>query len=151
MREGETATHISMFSNSSRFLCLLRKAAARFLTRRASRLLRPETSGGIKSLVLMRSPAGRGFLAPRVRSGVDDGRLWGFWGDMVRVGVDCGDEGVVEVGERESGKSKSWWVGRQSWGCIGLSEWLKGKRWSSQERRWDMFGAGEGKEEMDSF
>lgn len=41
-----------MSSNSSRFRCLLRKAAARFLTRRASRLLKPETSGGTKSFVL---------------------------------------------------------------------------------------------------
>ena len=44
-----------MVSNSSRFLCRLRNAAARFLTSRASRLLRPETSGGTKSLVLIRS------------------------------------------------------------------------------------------------
>ena len=49
-----------MSSNSSRFLWRLRKAAARFLTSRASRLLRPETSGGTKSLVLMHA---RGFFA----------------------------------------------------------------------------------------
>lgn len=42
-----------MSSNSSRFRCLLRKAAARFLTKRASRLVSPVTSGGIKSFVLM--------------------------------------------------------------------------------------------------
>jgi hypothetical protein len=51
-----------MHSNSSRFRCRLRNAAARFFTSRASRLLRPVTSGGMKSLLLMRSPDERGFL-----------------------------------------------------------------------------------------
>ena len=55
-------SYISINSNSSRFRCLERKAAARFLTRRASRLVRPETSGGTKSLVLIRSATARGFL-----------------------------------------------------------------------------------------
>ena len=50
-----------MFSNSSRLRCRLRNAAARFLTRRASRLLRPVTSGGTKSFVLIVEP--RGFFA----------------------------------------------------------------------------------------
>ena len=50
-----------MFSNSSRLRCRLRNAAARFLTRRASRLLRPVTSGGTKSFTL--TALARGFFA----------------------------------------------------------------------------------------
>ena len=50
-----------MHSNSSRLRCRLRNAAARFFTRRASRLLRPVTSGGTKSFVLIVDP--RGFFA----------------------------------------------------------------------------------------
>ena len=61
---ARASTHISMFSNSSRFLCRLKNAAARFLTNRASRLLSPVTSGGTKSLVVTRSA--RGFLATLV-------------------------------------------------------------------------------------
>jgi hypothetical protein len=45
-------THASIASNSSRLRCLDKKAAALFLTRRASRLLSPVTSGGTQSLVL---------------------------------------------------------------------------------------------------
>ncbi len=44
-----------MASNSSRFRCRLRNAAALFFTSRASRFERPDTSGGTKSLVVMRS------------------------------------------------------------------------------------------------
>ena len=50
-----------MHSNSSLFRCRLRNAAARFFTRRASRLLNPETSGGTKSFVLIADA--RGFFA----------------------------------------------------------------------------------------
>lgn len=46
-------TYISMSSNSSRLRCRERNAAARFLTKRASRLFSPVTSGGTQSLVLM--------------------------------------------------------------------------------------------------
>lgn len=46
-------TYASSPSNSSRFLCLLKNAAALFLTNRASLLLKPDTSGGMKSLVEM--------------------------------------------------------------------------------------------------
>lgn len=56
-------TYISIVSNSSLFRCLLKKAAARFFTSLASRLLRPETSGGTKSLVETRSPTARFFTA----------------------------------------------------------------------------------------
>ena len=45
-------TYSSIASNSSRLRCLDKNAAARFFTRRASRLLSPVTSGGIQSLVL---------------------------------------------------------------------------------------------------
>ena len=66
-------THISMSSNSSRFRCLLRNAAARFLTSLASRLVRPVTSGGTKSFVLTHV---RGFLAVEgAAEGVADGRF----------------------------------------------------------------------------
>lgn len=46
-------THTSISSNSSRLRWRERKAAALFLTRRASRLLSPVTSGGTQSLVLI--------------------------------------------------------------------------------------------------
>jgi hypothetical protein len=50
--------------------CLDRKAAARFLTSRASRLDRPVTSGGTKSLVLIGPDgAARGFFAGRTGEG----------------------------------------------------------------------------------
>ena len=49
-------TYISIASNSSRFRWRLRNAAARFFTRRASRLVNPDTSGGTKSFVVIRSP-----------------------------------------------------------------------------------------------
>jgi len=52
---SSSATRISMASNSSRFRCRLRNAAALFFTSRASRFERPDTSGGTKSLVVMRS------------------------------------------------------------------------------------------------
>jgi len=60
---GMIGTYTSMHSNSSRLRCLLRKAAARFLTRRASRLLSPDTSGGTKSLLETRSPTARFLVA----------------------------------------------------------------------------------------
>ena len=75
-QEKRFETHTSMFSNSSRFLWRLRKAAALFFTRRASRLLSPVTSGGTKSLVLTRSPEARGFFVVVLdRCSGLDGRL----------------------------------------------------------------------------
>ena len=70
----EENTHISMFSNSSRFRCLLKNAAARFFTRRASRLLSPETSGGTKSFVLV---VARGFLLELAHGAVLEARFAG--------------------------------------------------------------------------
>ena len=110
-----------MCSNSSRFLCRLRNAAARFLTSRASRLLKPVTSGGTKSLLLIRSPEERVFLVtPRVGAAArfaaakpDEG-----WTDReTRVGLRLGEEGGEMEGEGDSelgGKSKTWCVGTQS-------------------------------------
>ena len=59
VKRGDRVTYISMVSNSSRLRCLLRKAAARFLTSLASRLLKPVTSGGTKSLLDTRSAVAR--------------------------------------------------------------------------------------------
>jgi hypothetical protein len=89
-------TDISMFSNSSRLRCLDRKAAARFLTSLASRLLRPDTSGGIKSLVVTRSDVGRGFLGIAEWCGGGEGRLSGVSGS--------GDDSE----DKEGDMSKSW-------------------------------------------
>lgn len=119
--EGDTMkerTYTSMHSNSSRLRCLLRKAAARFLTRRASRLLRPETSGGTKSLLEMRSPTARFFAA--LGAGLaerlvpqDEARSWSSAGSSSAGRARDGDrEGGVR-GRAASGKSKSWWVGTQ--------------------------------------
>lgn len=94
-----------MHSNSSRLRCLLRKAAARFLTNRASRLLNPVTSGGMKSLVVTRSP--RGFFVADAVVGPTEDRLDGttlpsdgagdpaaeneeVWCIGARCGSDCG-------------------------------------------------------------
>ena len=129
-----------MSSNSSRFRCLLRKAAARFLTRRASLLLRPVTSGGTKSLVLMHA---RGFFVEEdEETGAADGRLTeddeeplSLWRDASRPVGDVGDgvgalnmcmaawddmegesgeasELVVVAGEGGNWKSKSSRVGK---------------------------------------
>ena len=125
-----------MFSNSSRLRCLLRKAAARFLTSRASRLLSPVTSGGTKSFVLTRSPD-RAFLLVLPAGADTDGRLAGtttlsaedeassaaekvcwepgsdcgaLWGDD--SGVDPGLLICMGVGALPGMKSKTWWVGR---------------------------------------
>lgn len=100
-----------MHSNSSRFRCRLRKAAARFLTKRASRLLKPDTSGGIKSLLLMRSPMARGFLVTLGAGLAERLEETEIVGANERRSV--GDEGAGEGGAA-SGKSKTWWVGRQS-------------------------------------
>ena len=78
----EEDTHISMFSNSSRFRCLLRNAAARFFTRRASRLLSPETSGGTKSFVLV---VARGFLLELAHGAVLEARFAGT--EEARLGL----------------------------------------------------------------
>jgi hypothetical protein len=114
-----TITYTSMHSNSSRFRCRLRNAAARFFTSRASRLLKPETSGGIKSLLLIRSPTARGLLvtlgaglAERLK---EAGTAEGLIEIERRCGFGEGREGDGGVGGCEiSGKSKTWWVGRQS-------------------------------------
>lgn len=138
-RKKERETYISMSSNSSRFRCLLRKAAARFLTRRASLLLRPVTSGGTKSLVLMHA---RGFFvedeevgAADARFAEDDEELPSLWRDASRAVGDVGDgvgalnmciaawddmegesgdesELVVVAGEGGNWKSKSSRVGK---------------------------------------
>ena len=81
-RTAEEDTHISMFSNSSRFRCLLRNAAARFFTRRASRLLSPETSGGTKSFVLV---VARGFLLELAHGAVLEARFAGT--EEARLGL----------------------------------------------------------------
>lgn len=127
-----------MHSNSSRLRCLLRKAAARFLTNRASRLLNPVTSGGMKSFVVTRSP--RGFFVADAVVGPTEDRLDGTTlpsdgaGDPAaeneevycigaRCGSDCGgawgdeagvDAGLLICGARVSSglKSKTWCVGR---------------------------------------
>ena len=101
-------TDISMFSNSSRLRCLLRKAAARFFTRRASRLLRPVTSGGIKSLLETRSPtarflvAGGAGLAERLLPAAI--AVSAVAGSVVGASVGTGDSCLTS-------KSKTWWVG----------------------------------------
>ena len=103
-----------MFSNSSRLRCRLRNAAARFLTSRASRLLMPETSGGMKSLVAVRSP--RAFLE---LCGVQlderlDGTRFGLM-QMDRRG--CDSPSSLSSGEgADTGMSKTWLVGTQSSG-----------------------------------
>lgn len=109
-------TYTSMVSNSSRFLWRLRNAAARFFTNLASRLLRPETSGGMKSLVVMRSPAPRGLLET-----LGAGLCSRFDGAELLIDNErrsiCG-EGESDSGEGglwTSGKSNTWWVGRHSW------------------------------------
>ena len=101
-------TYTSMHSNSSRLRCLLRKAAARFFTRRASRLLKPDTSGGTKSLLLIRSPTER-FLG-RVGAGLAE-RLAPQ--DLMEVSDELVSEG--REGERDGGQdtwssgiSKTW-------------------------------------------
>jgi len=121
-------THISIVSNSSRFLCLLRNAAARFLTRRASRLLSPDTSGGIKSLVDVDA---RGFLLELALGAVLDARFAGTAArlglmEMLRRSRSCdswrsgdgdgdGDgDGECSTGNPPGGMSNSWCVGRQS-------------------------------------
>lgn len=112
-------TYTSMHSNSSRFRCLLRKAAARFFTKRASRLLRPETSGGMKSLLLIRSPTERCFfvtLGAGLAERLEDEEV--VEGAMEMDKRSClGDDSAGEGGESgwvASGKSKTWCVGRQS-------------------------------------
>jgi hypothetical protein len=102
-------TYTSINSNSSRFRCLERKAAARFLTRRASRLLRPETSGGTKSLVLMRSAIARGFFVT-LGAGLAASRFDAE--DVTEVSIEiesAGDSGACAMGRGfASGKSKTW-------------------------------------------
>lgn len=82
-------TYASRPSNSSLFLCLLKNAAARFLTSLASRLLRPLTSGGMKSLVEMGPEGGaRDFFAGAGEAEellhTDDARV-------NRAAVECGE------------------------------------------------------------
>lgn len=103
--------YISMFSNSSRFRCLLRKAAARFFTRRASRLLKPDTSGGTKSLLATRSPTAR-FLVAR-GAGLAE-RLFPVEIAVSAVAGSVVVSVVASVGTGDScltSKSKTWWVG----------------------------------------
>ena len=96
-RTGKTKkTHISIVSNSSRFLCLLKNAAARFFTRRASRLLSPVTSGGTKSFVLTRSPDRAFFvLLPQPCAGPTDGRFAGTT-TLPAEGVALDDDDAAE-------------------------------------------------------
>ena len=153
--EREWGTHISMCSNSSRFLCRLRNAAARFLTSRASRLLSPVTSGGTKSFVLTRSPE-RAFFVQAPALIVTEGRLAGTTtlpaeapesdepsaaGNVccpaadVRgrfCGVTWGDDAGVDAGLLicadivPGTKSKTWWVGRHwSEGTSGVMRPLR--------------------------
>lgn len=129
-QEQREKTHISMSSNSSRFRWRLRKAAARFLTRRASRLVSPVTSGGTKSFVLMHA---RGFFE-ELEDEERDGRLGAdeladseassraekcsvdsAWDD---IEGEMGEAREAEESDGEEGcggksKSKSWCVGRQ--------------------------------------
>ena len=106
--------------------CLERKAAARFLTRRASLLLRPETSGGTKSLLEIRSPIARFFvalgagLAERFEPQAESAASLVAWMSS--------RESAEREGEREAGvggralsgeKSKTWWVGRQRRSGLG--------------------------------
>ena len=116
-----------MFSNSSRFLCLLKNAAARFFTRRASRLLSPETSGGTKSFVLV--AVARGFLLELAHGVVLEARFAGTTevrlglmemlrrsrdGDSSRSGEGEGDgDGDCSMQYPPGGMSKTWCVGRQ--------------------------------------
>lgn len=123
---AEEKTHISMFSNSSRFRCLLKNAAARFFTRRASRLLSPETSGGTKSFVLV---AARGFLLELAHGVVLEARFAGTMearpglmemlrrsrdSSSCRSGEGDGDgDGDCSMGYPPGGISNTWCVGRQ--------------------------------------
>ena len=115
------ATYTSIHSNSSRLRCLLRKAAARFLTSRASRLLRPETSGGMKSLLEMRSPIARFLvaegagLAERLlpTEEVSEAASSAWWAAS-SAASDGDRDGGVGGCSTSAGKSKSWWVGRQA-------------------------------------
>ena len=101
IRNGEN-THISIFSNSSRFRCLLKNAAARFFTRRASRLLSPETSGGTKSFVLV---VARGFLLELAHGAVLEARFAGTVEarlglmEMLRRSRDCSCRSGVGDGD----------------------------------------------------
>jgi hypothetical protein len=119
-KRGGGGTYTSMHSNSSRLRCLERKAAARFLTRRASLLLRPETSGGIKSLLEIRSPIARFFVA--LGAGLAE-RFEPQEEPAASLLIAISSrESAEREGEREAGvggralsgaKSKTWWVGRQ--------------------------------------
>lgn len=106
-----------MVSNSSLFLCRLRNAAARFFTSRASRLLRPETSGGTNSFVVTRSPRAFFDAPPSLDT---DGRFAGTTTDPALLhcsiwccscGEVCGDESGevagLDAGTMGSGKSNS--------------------------------------------
>jgi len=111
-------TYISIASNSSRFRCRLRKAAARFLTRRASRLLSPDTSGGTKSFVVIRSPELRGLFEAFATGGEDSPGMdnpvsieMDGWGGF-EGGGETDDEGDDTI--CTSGKSNTWWVGKHS-------------------------------------
>lgn len=113
--------HISMASNSSLFRCRLRKAAARFFSKRASRLLKPVTSGGTKSLVVILSPLPRPFFAPPI---VEKDFLSGVPLSEERVnwhGTEGGGE--TEDGDERASKpsrSNTWLVGRHC--CCSLSD-----------------------------
>jgi len=118
-----------MHSNSSRFRCLLKKAAARFFTNLASRLLRPETSGGTKSLLETRSPiarflatGGAGLAERLLPVGTIESELevtFALWAAM-EDGVD---------GRVTSAKSKTSWVGKQMGSGSGV---LSGEGWSER-------------------
>ena len=94
-QETRKKTHISIVSNSSRFLCLLKNAAARFFTRRASRLLSPVTSGGTKSFVLTRSPDRAFFVLLPQPAGPTDGRFAGTT-TLPAEGVALDDDDAAE-------------------------------------------------------
>ena len=107
-------TYTSIHSNSSRLRCLLRKAAARFFTRRASRLLKPETSGGMKSLLWIRSPTERFLLAPEtgLAERLEPQEAVSATNELVCAAREA--EPNEGQGNWSSGMSKTWWVGRQS-------------------------------------
>ena len=121
---GQMYTYFSKFSNSSRLRCLERKAAARFLTRRASRLLRPVTSGCTKSL---EETCARAFLAG-AGAGLAE-RLWfclgGGGGDASWKSCWVGAQasGWASWGEMRALRAREGWRGEggKSWRGEGRS------------------------------
>ena len=106
-------SHISIASNSSLFRCRLRKAAARFFSRRASRLLKPVTSGGTKSLVVILSPPPRPLFTPPI---IEKDLLSGDSLSDERAnwrGIEGGGETEDEDdGASTPSRSNTWFIGR---------------------------------------